>query len=203
MGDTMAHDKLVCLIKGPNTLNNLCRNCDISFEETDNPVCTFKYTEINNLNNLIVGKIFSKVRAMGYYPLQNNPIMQLQYCDHEKGMNGSMFSEALYFIFLEYYIYAFTAFKNLRNNNNESAHFIFGVNFIDWANNRYRLIGLLLSRQSNKTFSRTFFPTGYIFKNNKNTNNTTGKKTGKELVGVVLVLFLFFIKSQKSTKNKK
>ena len=35
MGDTVAHDKLVCLKKGANTGNNICRNFDISFENTD------------------------------------------------------------------------------------------------------------------------------------------------------------------------
>ena len=34
MGDTMAHDKLVCLKKGANTGNNLCGICDVPFGET-------------------------------------------------------------------------------------------------------------------------------------------------------------------------
>jgi hypothetical protein len=180
IGDTLAHDKLVCMVKGPSSKNNLCRYCNCPFEETDNPKFKFKYTNMMDLKDKFHRKKYEKIKKkMGYYPLQDNVFFKMMYCDNNRGANGAMPSEALHFILLGYYIYAISAFKNLRNNEMTNSNYIFGAKLIDWTNQRCKIIGFHLSTQSDRSLPRTHFPSGYLVKRSKNKEDTTGKKLGR------------------------
>ena len=56
IGDIIAHDKLVCLKKGANTGNNICRICNIPFNETDNEYHLPNYTNMKDLIKLMKKK---------------------------------------------------------------------------------------------------------------------------------------------------
>ena len=117
----------------------------------------------------------------------------MKYLDESRGLNGSTPSEALHFILQGYFVYALSQFAKLRNLGSQKGNYVFGASsdFLKWTNTRCKIIGFHLSRQGDKNLPRTHFPTGYIITNKKKKEDNSGKKTGQELVGVVLVLLMF------------
>ena len=99
MGDTLAHDKLVGLIKGPSCKNNLCRYCNCPFEETDNHLFHFKHTRMSVIKKMIRDGKHLEVKKMGYYPLIDNIFFDMKYCDEERGINGCLLLETLHFFY--------------------------------------------------------------------------------------------------------
>ena len=126
IGDTLAHDKLVCLKKGANTGKNLYRVCEVSFDDTDNEYLLPKYTRMDNLIGIIESKNYSKVQSLGYWPLPENPFFKMGYLDEERGINGSTPSESLHFILQGYFIYALSQFVKMRNSGGCKGNYIFG-----------------------------------------------------------------------------
>ena len=169
MGDTMAHDKLVCLKKGANSGNNLCRICDVPFDETDDEFCFPKYTRMQDLVHFMRVGNHSKLKELGYWPLIDNAFFKMKYLDDDRGINGSTPSESLHFILQGYFMYALAQFGKLRNMGGDKGNYVFGESsdFLRWTNTRCKSIGFNLSRQSDNSLPRTHFPTGYIIKNKK------------------------------------
>jgi hypothetical protein len=99
MGDTLAHDKLVGLIKGPSCKNNLCRYCNCPFEETDNHLFHFKHTRMSVIKKMIRDGKHLEVKKLGYYPLIDNIFFDMKYCDEERGINGCLLLETLHFFY--------------------------------------------------------------------------------------------------------
>ena len=131
------------------------------------------------IKNLILHKNFSKVKEMGYWPLQENAFLNLGYMD-SRGVNGSMPLESLHLILQGYFAYALSQFGKLRVKDSVSGRYVFGEssNFLNWTNARCKTIGFYLSHQSDKGLPRTQFPTGYIAVKKKKDDSSGKNGTG-------------------------
>ena len=75
IGDTLEHDKLVGLVKGPR--NPLCRYCTISYSDTDNPKIKYTYRYGPKIEEMVLNGKGDLVRKMGLYPIPNNVVSKM------------------------------------------------------------------------------------------------------------------------------
>ena len=200
MGDTLAHDKFVGLVKGPTTNNPICRYCKCSFDDTDNPRVISQLTTMKEMVSLMDKRNYRKIKNLGYYSITNNAFYKLWYCDEKSGVHGAVPLESLHFLLLGYFMYALGAINKLRKENLTTSRYVFGGPYKSHLNQTCKYLGLCLSRQPLKLSTRTHFPTGYLPETSRNkAAEKTAKKTGQELVGVLLCILLFLLQDDEAT----
>ena len=197
MGDTVGHDKLCCLRCGVG--NPQCRYCQCPYEEMNNFKKTHRPTKMSRLKRLSVENK-ALLRRLGYYPLQNNPLYSLVYCDEVRGSNGCLPAEILHWIEHGLFDDGLGVFFNLLTIEGSQA--IFTPTRIKAAHSLMREIGFHLHRQSDRNLPRTYFRSGYIPNKQKHTGQRTSlKRSGQEVSGVILVIILFLLAEDQHTAS--
>jgi len=210
MGDKPAHDKLVGLVGGPNNDQNPdCRLCGCLKEDLDKDDLSFDIIDSHELYRNIKENRPGAVREKGYYPIKDNILHELDYCD-PLGFIISTLPEILHVLLLGLLPRLLNGFSNLkkklggkrrkkaptksRNINGteyyagsdtarhetESTHYLFPVKARSEVNRACKEIGFQLSRSPDKDMPRTHFPTGYINDPPKAKTKNEDAKTGKK-----------------------
>ena len=214
-GDSEGQDKLVgrrLVYSNLRQSAHICRYCNVSFEDTDNPKFKGSLTRSSQIQKLISEKNYDKLDSIGYLKLVKNAMHDLEYCDPEHGINGSLPADILHTYQLGICIYTLDglfsqkktsvgAQKRIRRemesedpseffngatieNSDKSTHNIFNLAETDWFNETAKIFGRLIGRQSDRDLPRLYFSSGII---------SDKKKNGNEMQGVALVVLFIFL----------
>jgi Plavaka transposase len=96
IGDTEGHDRLCGRMTSRNTITHLCRYCNVSRDDTDDPYCEFQYTKMRHVKNLIQkGDADILKEELSMY-LIKNAWHDIMFCDPKRGIHGATCGELLH-----------------------------------------------------------------------------------------------------------
>jgi hypothetical protein len=96
IGDTEGHDKLVGKYSSRTPgVARLCRYCDCSFTNTDDPHYKFRYTKQSQIQKLVRENNVEGLKAISYR-LLDNAWHSMQFCDPKRGIHGACPAEDMH-----------------------------------------------------------------------------------------------------------
>ena len=115
IGDSEEHDVLVGRYGSYNRVKRICRYCDCSFFDSDNPFYKYNYTMQDDIRTLAhnfpveVGR--QKLNAISYHHIEN-ALHSLDFGDDRRGLHGLCPAEILHCVRLGLFKMAVTCFYN-------------------------------------------------------------------------------------------
>ena len=97
IGDTEGHDKLCGRYSFRKNPYRLCRYCNVSFEETDDPYTKYEYTRQSEVISLITSQNTTALKHMSMHCIKN-AWHNLDFCDYSRGIHGATLAEVLHCI---------------------------------------------------------------------------------------------------------
>ena len=71
IGDTEGHDKLCGRMMSRNTINKLCRYCNIDRENIDDPFADSSFTKMKQIQTLVEKKDIAKLSDLSMFCITN------------------------------------------------------------------------------------------------------------------------------------
>jgi hypothetical protein len=195
IGDCEGHNKLASRYTSSNRVKRLCRYCNCSFDNTDDPFVKFTYTNHNQMFQIMHTGNASELQNLSIHCV-DNAFEHLKYCDSDRGLFGSLCADVLHTIQLGLYdyflemIFLSKEIKDKAGEIEEEEEFPilskFNV-FSDKYNQRFDMLsknyGYYLMHQSDRNLPRTHFQTNY---------KTNTRKNANEMSGIILVILIIF-----------
>ena len=75
-----------------HNMKHLCRYCDTSMNETDNPFVKYKFTKINDVKNLISKNNANALKDLSMFCV-TNAWHDIPFCDPTRGLHGVLNAE--------------------------------------------------------------------------------------------------------------
>lgn len=173
IGDNEGQDKLVARFQTFGKCKRLCRYCDISFENSDDPSFPFEYIEQNDIVKLLhiqdEKESTSALKEISYHYVPNNVFHTLDMGGDPRGIHGICPAEVLHTLRLGIFKYAVQCL--IQEELYDSKQKLF--------DSLVKKISISCSHQSDRDVPRTNFQTGI---------SSFTKITGNECSGVVLVV---------------
>ena len=125
IGDTDGHDKLAGRFTSRTNIAQLCRCCNIPFEETDNPEYKYSYVKHQQIFKKISLQTSSELRTISHHKV-NNAWRNIKFCDPQRGLFGALCADILHCIQHGLFLYAHQALfdhkrtKNTTNTDNSN-----------------------------------------------------------------------------------
>ena len=123
IGDSEEHDVLVGRYGSYNRVKRICRYCDCSFFDSDNPFYEYNYTKQEDIKMLsqeypeLIGR--KKLNDISYHHI-NNAFHCLDFGDDERGLHGLCPAEILHCVRLGLFKMAVTCFYNFLQPRHKS-----------------------------------------------------------------------------------
>ena len=96
IGDTDGHDKLVGKFGSRNSnVKRLCRYCDCSFDDTDNPFIKYSFNTVKEISEKIDKEKEEELRLMSFHCVPN-AWCDINFCDYKRGIFGSTPAELMH-----------------------------------------------------------------------------------------------------------
>jgi hypothetical protein len=96
IGDTEGHDKLVGKYNARTSrVARLCRYCDCSYDDTDNPHKVFRYTKQSQIQRLVRKKDEAGLKEISYRMVEN-AWHRMVFCDPVRGIHGACPAEDMH-----------------------------------------------------------------------------------------------------------
>jgi hypothetical protein len=98
IGDNEGHDKLCGRFLNRMNVQRLCRYCDTSLEQSDNPFHSkWKFTNATQISNLVLEGKADQLKEMSYHCLENG-FSGIKFADPIRGINGATPAERLHLL---------------------------------------------------------------------------------------------------------
>ena len=171
IGDSEEHDTIVGRYGCYNRVSRICRYCDCSFDNSDNPHVEFIYTKQKDIRSLytrnteVEGRLL--LRAISYHRIDNG-FHSLDFGDDERGLHGLCPAEMLHCVRLGLFKMAVTCFFNFLQPRHRAE-----------MDRLLTTLGRQYSHQSYRDMPRTSF---------KFTISDLTKITAGEWTGIILLL---------------
>jgi len=91
----------------------ICRMCNISHENLDEPEEPYELQDMHLLKGLLHNENYASIKKMGYYPCKQNILLELQY-SNGKGLNQAVPPEGLHVTLIGYFMYLIQGLSRCR-----------------------------------------------------------------------------------------
>jgi hypothetical protein len=190
MGDTDGHDKLAGRYTSRNGIQKPCRCCNVSFEHTDNPEIVYNYNKHSLINMTTQNTSADTLQSFSIHGV-DNAWKDVLFCDHERGLYGSLCPDILHCIKHGLYNYALLALFDRKTAKDctdiDEVSFskknVFNSNYSKHFDELAKRYGLFLVHQSDRELPRTHINTNYT---------TITRKNAHEMSGILLAILIVF-----------
>ena len=206
IGDTDGHDKIAGRYTSRNGIQQPCRCCNVSFDETDNPEYKFTYNK-HKLSRITNGTISNEeLKALSIHGI-DNAWKDILFCDNDRGLYGILCGDILHCLQHGLFNYALqalfdskaakrsTTITDENDNEDEPVEFssknVFSQNYSKHFDDLAKQYGLYLSHQSDRDLPRTHINTNYTTITRKNANEMAG----------ILITILIVLTTDEGTNN--
>jgi hypothetical protein len=96
IGDTEGHDKLCGRMTSRGIIKHLCRYCNITRENTDDPYCTSECTKMKTVESMYKRGDIQEIKENMSMHLISNAWHDIVFCDPARGIHGATCGELLH-----------------------------------------------------------------------------------------------------------
>jgi hypothetical protein len=204
IGDTEGHDKMAGRYLSRNRIKRLCRYCDISYDDSDNPDFEYTYSNHDLLEYTTDNTTKEDLKNMSIHGV-TNAWKEIIFCDPVRGLFGALCADILHCIqhgLFEYALQALFDRKEIKTDHQYDSDATidefeyskknlfskeYSIHF-DGLTKRY---GKFLLHQSDRDLGRTHINTNYLSVANKNAH---------EMSGIIIVFLVIFTSSEGTNK---
>lgn len=168
IGDCKSQDML-CGRYGSHNCHSICRDCDCTFQESDDPNVICTPLKSSHINDLIDNDNTDALQKLSFHT-HDNAFRKVCFGGDEYGINGATPPELLHEFRQGIFDTCLQGFYEICN-----------LKTLEWIDSVCQKISIYAVHQSDRKFPRTSFPKGIT---------SLAKITADEKIGVLLILFL-------------
>ena len=172
IGDCKSQDVL-CGRYGSHNCHSICRDCDCTFEDSDNPYIQCSPLKSSSINALIENGNMDALKIISFH-IHENAFNSVCFGGDEYGINGATPPELLHEFRQGVFDICLDGFYGICNGK-----------AMAWIDTMCQTLSMHTSHQSDRKFPRTSFPKGIT---------SLSKITAEEKMGLLLILFLSMYK---------
>ena len=195
IGDTEGLDKICGRYISRNNIKRPCRNCDVPFDETDNPEYKFKLNNHKKIMKEVHRLSPIQLKELSMHKL-SNAWSDIHFCDKERGLFGAVNGDILHclqhglFMYLITILFDQKKIKEIQSQSDkdESTYILsnrsaFSEAYCSQFDLICRKYGKMMMHQSDRSIPRTHFYSSYT---------TVTRKNASEMSGILLVYLMVF-----------